>query len=66
MIITICRRISSLIRDAGIAVHINRTMKLNRSVIGTRKIQDFLASFTGETGLDRAGQGVERHLQKIA
>jgi len=26
----------------------------------------FLASFTGETGLDRAGQGVERHLQKIA
>jgi len=41
-------------------------MGLNRSVIGTCKIQDFLASFTGEIGLDRAGQGVERHLQKIA
>jgi len=25
-----------------------------------------LASFAGETGLDRAEQGVERHLQKIA
>jgi len=47
-------------------VRINQTMELNRSVIVTGKIQNFLALFRREIGTDPAGQGVERHLQKIA
>ncbi|MCK4270645.1 MAG: hypothetical protein KAW93_09225 [Methanogenium sp.] len=55
-----------MVRDAGIAVRINRTPGLNRSVIVTGKIQDFLALFTREMGQDPSGQGVGTHLQKIA